>query len=546
MKDTCNLSCDVRRVEILKKLLENKHISYQKLSEQYFVSRSSIANDIIYIKKLFAKEGLSLTFDNSGTYFEGNEIEKQKIIKRAVLNNMDTLNNVRTLVNLKSMNQIHNIFVSAISKKGIDIPENYVQSIVVSILLIIERSELMTDFISNQTEVNNFFLEFDLYPLVYELLKEFEDENVYEFSPEEIQYLTSLIIGSGLKFFVRYESIPLSFKEKVRSFIKSISESLQTNLTKDTRLEEDLFLHLYQLVLRLEAQSTVINPLIKEIKRKYSTVYGVIWFSLNDFFKSYETTLSEDEVGFVVLHVQAAIERVKRLKKILFVCPNGFGTSSFVSAKIKKILPNIDSVETISVNALQHMDLSDIDFIISTIDISLPSKRVVKISPMVSVEDMKKIMNYYIDLVIETEIEEVPNIVILPKLLEDIPKTIFFGNFSKKKDVLAYVIEKQSFNNQNLKEKFEKSVYERELIQSTYLDNGFAIPHGNPKYVETTSISILILDKPIQWDNQKVDIVILLMIKEGDMNKVENIMKLVMRGIKDKEWLISKMLELKE
>lgn len=546
MKDTCNLSCDVRRVEILKKLLENKHISYQKLSEQYFVSRSSIANDIIYIKKLFAKEGLSLTFDNSGTYFEGNEIEKQKIIKRAVLNNMDTLNNVRTLVNLKSMNQIHNIFVSAISKKGIDIPENYVQSIVVSILLIIERSELMTDFISNQTEVNNFFLEFDLYPLVYELLKEFEDENVYEFSPEEIQYLTSLIIGSGLKFFVRYESIPLSFKEKVRSFIKSISESLQTNLTKDTRLEEDLFLHLYQLVLRLEAQSTVINPLIKEIKRKYSTVYGVIWFSLNDFFKSYETTLSEDEVGFVVLHVQAAIERVKRLKKILFVCPNGFGTSSFVSAKIKKILPNIDSVETISVNALQHMDLSDIDFIISTIDISLPSKRVVKISPMVSVEDMKKIMNYYIDLVIETEIEEVPNIATFPKLLKDIPKTIFFGNFSKKKDVLAYVIEKQSFNNQNLKEKFEKSVYERELIQSTYLDNGFAIPHGNPKYVETTSISILILDKPIQWDNQKVDIVILLMIKEGDMNKVENIMKLVMRGIKDKEWFISKMLELKE
>ncbi|MGL5685518.1 MAG: helix-turn-helix domain-containing protein, partial [Vagococcus fluvialis] len=250
MENNYNLSSDKRRMEILKRLIEEEHISYQILSDEYFVSRSSIANDIIYLKKLFAKEGLSLSFDNSGTYFEGSEAEKQRVLKRAVLNNMDSLENIDNLVDLSLMNQVHDVFVSAIRKKKIDMPESYIQSIVVSILLIIERSEMMTDSLSNKTEVNKFFLEFDLYPLVYELLKELEDEKIYEFSPEEIQYLTSLIIGSGLKFFVKDENIPFSFRGKTRHFIQKVSEGLQKDLTQDKRLEEDLLVHLYQLVLR--------------------------------------------------------------------------------------------------------------------------------------------------------------------------------------------------------------------------------------------------------------------------------------------------------
>ncbi|AYW47274.1 hypothetical protein C7K38_02095 [Tetragenococcus osmophilus] len=64
-----------RRFTIFKRLLNYEHLSYQQLSEEYFVSRSSIANDISYIKKQFAKEELLLTFDNSGTFFNGNEIK---------------------------------------------------------------------------------------------------------------------------------------------------------------------------------------------------------------------------------------------------------------------------------------------------------------------------------------------------------------------------------------------------------------------------------------------------------------------------------------
>ena len=202
---------------------------------------------------------------------------------------------------------------------------------------------------------------------------------------------------------MKSENIPFAFRGKIRQLIQKVSEGVQIDLTQDNRLEEDLLVHLYQLLLRIEAQTTIVNPLIDEIKQNYPSIYGVVWFALKDFRWPSEVNLSDDEVGFVTIHFQAAIERIKRLNKLLFVCPNGIGTSSFVSAKIRRILPDIDSIETASIDKLTYMDLSEIDFIISTVDIPKQEKPVVRISPMVTSRDMKRIMNHYIDLVIDHE-----------------------------------------------------------------------------------------------------------------------------------------------
>ena len=161
---------------------------------------------------------------------------------------------------------------------------------------------------------------------------------------------------------MKNESIPFSFRGKVRNLIQKVSEGIQIDLTQDSRLEEDLTIHLYQLFLRIEAQTTVVNPLLDEIKQHYPALYGVVWFSLNDFLKAYHIGISEDEIGFVSIHFQAAVERMRQLNKIVFVCPNGVGTSSFISAKIRRILPNVDSIETASVAKLKEMDISAIDF----------------------------------------------------------------------------------------------------------------------------------------------------------------------------------------
>lgn len=536
-----------RKLAILKRFLEGEHLSYQQLSEEYFVSRSSIANDLSFIKANLAKDGMKLTFDNSGTYFEGTEMQIQKILKRIILQLLDESDEVGLLVDEQLMKRVEEEFHKALDKKQIEIPESYTQNIIVSILLLIQRSkEGHHIHLEGKNQFGQLFLEFNKYPLVYELLKELETQDIYKFSASDVQYLTYLIVGSGLKFFMKSENIPFSFRGKVRALIQKVSEGLQTDLTQDSRLEEDLLVHLYQLVLRIEAQTTIVNPLINEIKQTYPALYGVTWFALTDFCKPYQMALSDDEIGFVVIHFQAAIERIKKMNKILFVCPNGIGTSAFISAKIRRILPDIDSIETASISKVKSMDLSDVDFIITTVPITDLDKPTVEISPMVTVADMKRIMNYYIDLIISKERKTDEEREMSGEIKSFIAKNIYFGNFATKEKALLSLIQRQPFSDPQIKEKFVKSVWEREEVQSTYLDNGFSIPHGNPEFVEKTNISILILDKPIDWDSQKVDVIVLLMIREEDVKKVEPVMKLVMQGIEDKHWFISKMLEVKE
>ncbi|GBD68956.1 hypothetical protein TEHN7118_1762 [Tetragenococcus halophilus subsp. halophilus] len=532
----------IRRFTIFKRLLNYEHLSYQQLSEEYFVSRSSIANDISYIKKQFAKEDLSLTFDNSGTFFNGNEIQVQKLMKRVILQREEVMDIDNLL-----MNQIANVFHEAIEKREIDIPESHIENIVLSIYLIIFRSKQgYTIKLDGKNQLGRLFFEFDKYPIVYDLLKEVEKCGIYHFSTDEAQHLTYLIVGSGLRFFLKDEKIPFSFRDRIAILIQKVSEGLRVNLTQDNRLEEDLVVHLYQLFLRTDAQTTIVNPLISEIKQTYPSLFGVVWFALSDFCKPYQINLSDDEVGFVAIHFQAAVERLKKKNKILFVCPNGIGTSSYVSAKIRRILPDINSIETVSTSKLKSMDLSDVDFIISTVMISEQRKPVVTISPMVTSKDMKKIMNYYIDLIIYNEQKITEKFEFSYETRELIGKDIIFGNFSTKKDALDYLFKRQDFSDELLKEDFISSVWEREKLQSTYFDNGFAVPHGNPAFVEKTAISILILDKAIPWGNQMVDVIVLLLIREEDVEKVEPVMNLIMQGIEDKEWFISKMMEVRE
>ena len=90
-----------RKFLILKRLLNGEHLSYQHLAQDYFVSRSSIANDIAYIKRLLAEDNVPLKFDNSGTYITEDEIKRQDIIKRII-----------SKLSMKKDSEVKNLFLN--------------------------------------------------------------------------------------------------------------------------------------------------------------------------------------------------------------------------------------------------------------------------------------------------------------------------------------------------------------------------------------------------------------------------------------------------
>lgn len=532
------------------RLLNGAHLSYQHLADNYFVSRSSIANDIAFIKRLLAKDNVALMFDNSGTYIGGGEIDKQKILKRLVMElvrqNRTDSELLQLFISQTLLNTVKETFEQKIQDWSLEIPENYLWDIIVSASIVIYRGRqgyLIQQAGSNQ--LGKLLFQLEKYPLVYELLESLEKKKVYRFSQDEMRYLSYIILGNGFKFFMKDATIPDAFKRKVKLLIRNISDSLNLDLTQDTRLETDLLVHLYQMGLRLRSGTTVINPLLDEIKANYLELFGIIWYALSEFGSENQLVISDDEVAFVTLHFQAAIERLKNVKRILFVCPNGIGTSSLIAAKMRQILPEVSIIEIVARTDLAKKNLRHIDLIISTTPLTDMPVPVTNISPMLTPADMKKIMNQYIDLTMSHVKAPIITNSDREQTLTLLKDHVYFANVKDFYQAIDVLISANTWPTNAAKKAYSQSIYQREKLQSTYLGNGFAIPHGDPRLVNQSCIAVLILDKPIKWGNNKVDIVSLLMVRDEDKKVVESFMNLIMHGINNKDWFISKMMEVK-
>ncbi len=94
-------------------------------------------------------------------------------------------------------------------------------------------------------------------------------------------------------------------------------------------------------------------------------------------------------------------------------------------------------------------------------------------------------------------------------------------HFDTKEEILDFMIKKLEAENA-VKPGFRKSVYKREKIGSTLLENGVAIPHGMPTEVSKTSIVVATLENPVKWSSHWADLIILLAVPENNANEFES------------------------
>lgn len=548
MDSSKTMSSRYRKYAILARLLNDEHLSYQRLSSDYLVSRSSIANDIAFIKRLLAKDNVALNFDNTGTFIGGNEEEKQKIIKRVVATMLEGKHERSVLemfVDPGLIRMIRKTLVSKVHDLDLEVPENYLNDIILSTTVLISRGRVNKHLTPiTASSLSRLLLDLDKYPVVYELLESVEQAGIYKFSQDELRYLSYVVLGNGLRFFMQDGTIPISFERKIHALIETVSEKINLDLTKDVQLEGDLSLHLYQMVLRLQADTTVINPLLSDIKKNYPSLFGIVWYALVDFATENHLTISDDEISFVTIHFQAAIERSKKRRRILFVCLNGIGTSALLSAQMRQILPDVSLIQIVSRDALSQQGLSDVALIISTIPLPKQSVPIATISPMLTADDMKKIMNKYIDVVMAQK-PSLPSVCdpSMNRVLSLLRGHVYFSTVENQQEAVDYLLSTTPWQSAEAQARYKRSVFQREKLQTTYLGNGFAIPHGDPSLLETSHVSVLFPEKTIKWGNNKADVIVMLMVSKDDKQSMEPIMDLIMQGINNKDWFISKMTE---
>lgn len=514
-EDNDTQSTVTRRIEIMRLLLfEEINVSFNYLSDLFFVSKTSIIKDLEFIMEIFkAGSNVELQSDVNGTRICGNEIDKQKAFlqfNRYILSNSDLYHEetIHQKMNLlipfygeKITSVCTNSLYSYVRENVNAISDYYIQNILnIYIILVYRITNNHHICLEKEIEFSSKSTFFDKSAI--NLLMKAQFRLNLSYSENDVAYLSHHLIAN------RFEPFPEDSIDNnlVDDLLNQVSKALNIDFSNDVKLEDQLKKHIPPMIYRLQNNNKTENPFTEQIKVEFSLTFNVIWVILSEYENELNIRFNEDEIAFLTIYFQSAIERAKINRKFLIICQMGIATSELLMNRIKNIIPSLDSIEVASVPELDHMNLDQFDFIISTIKIDIPEKQVVFVSPFLTDIDIEKIKK--IGFSQQKQKAQLDYLIDASHLKRYVNKEFIYidTDFSTKEELLNSV-GKELVSNNYVTENFVSSLINREELGGTDLPTGVAVPHGNPSDVKRTTIAILKNKKKFKWDTYYVDVI---------------------------------------
>lgn len=490
--------------KIIEMILTNKFINQDKISDELFISRSTLSKLMIKVKSLFAEYEIALNNKpHYGYVIEGDEIAVRNCMVKYLSGN-DNENNIKVSEFLygfseKKCNQLLEDITTVFKTKGLnktDIEIGYITR-----YLIISIFRCKNEFSINLDGDINISLDNSVIKTSKLIAVKAYEAFGIQLTFEDIIYI-AYIIGNNSIGIKEKTNKEISFKNIVIHCFEEINKVYGVDFLIDDILVKGLVSHLYTSCSRYYLNATLGNPLISMIKSKYIEAYNYSILCSKIFNEYYNMKISEEEIGYIALHFAASLERdiMNNNIKIIIICSSGIGTAELIKSRIIKKMPNISVVGVHPAYMLDVLDLDNIDLVISTVNMGNIDidKEIINISPLLLDEDIEKI-NEYISMQKEFKY-----------LLGLMNEELFFSNIKAetKEEVIEFLSNKLISKNL-IDEQTMDSIIKREEISPTEINELVAIPHCILKTGEKTVLAIGILDKPILWDKTYVQLVFL-------------------------------------
>lgn len=418
--DIRKISISERRFEIIKMLLNssNNETSIQKLSDKYYVSKASIANDLKYIEDWLNEFNLSLCKTISGTKVNGKEIDIRKAIASLVQyynndeenkNQMQKLSFRLDISTLKGLQELFDndkvLYVSSLieeleKKYCYQMSDPYYTNLLTHILISLKRGsegKKIEDLISDDVKL---IRSDKLYSAAKWLVSQVNETYRIELPESEVYYVYQYFIASGFQesftevqndYVDNYKN---NTNEITRKLISYMCRIINRDLMIDDTILEGLMLHIRPMLNRLNYNIQIRNPLLSEIIEQYNESLNICKAAV--LLLTYEYNLKQinmDEIGYLTMYFQAALERTVLKRRAVVVCQSGYGTSQLLVTKLKKTFPQLKIVDVLSVHKLKERGLKDIDFVISTVYLDIIEKPFILVSAFLNSRDIENISN---------------------------------------------------------------------------------------------------------------------------------------------------------
>lgn len=537
-----------RQYHILNKLLfKDEYVLFEDLCDELYVSRSTLSNDFSEIRKGLKAYNLSVVSKvKKGVYIEGDERDKRHFIMDYFFSNSFSISINKYVGNTLflgdiSFEEITIIVLDECRGAGLRLSDYIIQNLVLHIVLAIKR--IRDGFNLQIGEVDTSMEGKREFEVAKNILKRITLSSNIKFPKEEVYYVAlHLKVKSTSK---NADDIEVSNNKKKYGELLNILQNIEHDtgylIKNDQQLINGLMAHFYPLQMRLEHGVILENPLLDEIREKYSYILLLTkhYLSNMSFLKGYK--VSDSEWAYICLHFMAAIERYKDNEKlnVLVICATGYGSGQMLSVRLKKEFGrHINIVDVIGYYEINDEKLNGIDMIISSIDLytvvfNIP---VINVSVFLNDEEINKIKLFIERRTSQNKNNEKISSTILSekkamfkKFFKEDCFTILDKSTSKEKIVEELVNLLQKYEEPGYSKIMMKQIVQRELMSSVVFSNQIAVPHPAKSLGKSAHVAVAIVRDGVKWSDgfSKIKFVFLL-----SPSKIENAdLKYITRAI---------------
>lgn len=298
------------------------------------------------------------------------------------------------------------------------------------------------------------------------------------------------------------------------------------NFRDNLNVRISLYNHIVTFNIRMKYGIQMENPILEEIKQNYPFAFAMAQRAMAEYEKFYSRPVPESETGYFAIILEMALESLKaqiEKKNILLVCMTGKASSRLLAFRFRNEFGvYIDRLDVCSMYEFERYDLSRVDYVFTTVPLQTATAvPIYQIGNFLDASDVPQVRR-------QLELGSV-------NFLKDYYRLdLFFPHVqgNTREEVIRQMCQLMG-KVYPLPEGFCDSVLEREAMGGTDFGHLVAIPHPADNLVNENVVCVGILDKPVLWSVNKVQLVILVAIYDSASAQTQKFYQLTTALITD-------------
>lgn len=173
---------------------------------------------------------------------------------------------------------------------------------------------------------------------------------------------------------------PLIMTTITSEIIAGVSALAQIPFYEETELFDSLLAHLNDRLAKYQQRVLDPNPMMTEVIRNYSKMFGYVKEVCLKTLSSFHIFLSDEDLAYIVLHFQAALEqKFSNYKyKALVVCGTGRGNARLLKVRLENSIKSLHVIACCSIVEIDRfLENTPVDLVISVLPLDIQQQTVI-------------------------------------------------------------------------------------------------------------------------------------------------------------------------